>query len=228
MNYFLNIQCYQQQASTNRFSKMEITTGNKSGSSGSKSKSGVGKSGIKKMNKKEASKWFQGLTRLERSLLKQEKKTSSSEGGKPKKEMHERERQLLLKRQSEHEARMKAQLQSKAEITKQIQKCKDMRTRLIPFQMRLEQMKLRQSHNYDRYTQSPHFQFKLGILECGISNELRLIQDEEKALFDMHHKHHCIKNSIKDIITKRTALSNPYTRIQTKIYVDNVYKMVTV
>jgi hypothetical protein len=228
LNYFLNIQCYQQQASTNRFSKMEITTGNKSsGSSRSKSKSGVGKSGIKRMNKKEASKWFQGLTRLERSLLKPYK-TSSSEEKKPKKEMHERERQLLLKRRSEHEERMKAQLQSKAEITKQIQKCKDMRTRLIPFQMRLEQMKLHQSHNYHRYTQSPHFQFKLGILECGISNELRLIQDEEKALFDMQHKHHCIKNSIKDIITKRTALSNPYTRIQAKIYVDNVYKMVTV
>ena len=207
---------------------MEITTGNKSGSSGSKSKSGVGKSGIKRMNKKEASKWFQGLTRLERSLLKPYNKTSSDEERKPKKEMHERERQLLFKRRSEHEARMKAQLQFKAEITKQMQKCKDMRTRLIPFQMRLEQMKLHQSHNYQRYTQSPHFQFKLGILECGISNELRLIQDEEKALFDMHHKHHCMKNSIKDIITKRTALSNPYTRIQAKIYVDNVYKMVTV
>lgn len=207
---------------------MEITTGNKSGSSGSKSKSGVGKSGIKKMNKKEASKWFQRLTRLERSLLKQEKKPSSSEEIKPKKEMHERERELLLKRRSEHEARMKAQLQSKAEITKQIQKCKDMRTRLIPFQMRLEQMKLHESHNYQRYTQYSHFHFKVGILECGISNELRLIQDEEKTLFDMHHKHHCIKNSIKDIITKRTALSNPYTRIQAKIYVDNVYKLVTV
>jgi hypothetical protein len=180
------------------------------------------------MNKKEASKWFQRLTRLERSLLKQEKKTSSDEERKSKKEMHERERQLLLKRRSEHEARMKAQLQSKAEITQQIQKCKDMRTRLIPFQMRLEQMKLHESHSYHRYTQSSHFQFKLGILESGISNELRLIQDEEKVLFDMHHKHNCIKNSIKDIIAKRTAPSNPYTRIQAKIYVDNVYKLVTV
>jgi hypothetical protein len=207
---------------------MEITTGNKSGSSGSKSKSGVGKSGRKRMNKKEASKWFQRLTRLERSLLKQEKKTSSSEEIKTKKEMHERERELLLKRRSEHEARMNAQLQSKAEITKQIQKCKDMRTRLIPFQMRLAQMQLHQSHSYHQYTRSAHFLFKLGILECGISNELRLIQDEEKVLFDMQHKHHCIKNSIKDIITKRTALSNPYTRIQAKIYVDNVYKLVTV
>jgi hypothetical protein len=207
---------------------MEITTGNNSRSSGSKSKSGVGKSGIKRMNKKEASKWFQRLTRLERSLLKQEKKTSSDEERKSKKEMHERERQLLLKRRSEHEARMKAQLQSKAEITKQIQKCKDMRTRLIPLQMRLEQMKLHESHSYHRYTQSSHFQFKLGILESGISNELRLIQDEEKVLFDMHHKHNCIKNSIKDIIAKRTAPSNPYTRIQAKIYVDNVYKLVTV
>lgn len=207
---------------------MEITTGNNSRSSGSKSKSGVGKSGIKRMNKKDASKWFQTLTRLERSLLKQEKKTSSDEERKSKKEMHERERQLLLKRRSEHEARMKAQLQSKAEITKQIQKCKDMRTRLIPFQMRLEQMKLHESHSYHRYTQSSHFQFKLGILESGISNELRLIQDEEKVLFDMHHKHNCIKNSIKDIIAKRTALSNPYTRIQAKNYVDDVYKMVTV
>ena len=208
---------------------MEITTCNKSsGSSGSKSKSGVGKSGIKRMNKKDASKWFQTLTRLERSLLKQETKSSSSEERKPKKEMHERERQLLLKRRSEHEARMKAQLQSKAEITKQIQKCKDMRTRLIPFQMRLEQMQLHQSHNYQRYTQYSNFHFKFGILECGISNELRLIQDEEKALFDMHHKHNCIKKSIKDIITKTTALSNPYSRIQAKQYVDNVYKLVTV
>ena len=212
---------------------MEITTDNKSGSSRSKSKSGVSKSGRKRMSKKEASKWFQTLTRLERSLLKQEKNSSSSssssdEEKKIKKEMHERERELLLKRRSEHEARMKAQLQSKAEITKQIQKCKDMRTRLIPFQMRLEQMQLHQSHNYQRYTQYSDFHFKFGILECGISNELRLIQDEEKVLFDMHHKHNCIKKSIKDIITKTTALSNPYSRIQAKQYVDNVYKLVTV
>jgi hypothetical protein len=212
-------------------SKMEFTTGNKSGSSassGSKSKSGVSKSGRKRMNKKEASKWFQTLTRLERSLLKQEKNSSSSEERKPKKEMHERERELLLKRRSEHEARMKAQLQSKAEITKQIQKCKDMRTRLIPFQMRLAQMQLHQSHSYQQYTRSTHFLFKLGILECGISNELRLIQNEEKVLFDMHHKHNCIKKSIKDIIEKRTTHSNPYTKVQAKNYVDNVYKLVTV
>lgn len=204
---------------------MEITTGNKSGS---KYKSGVGKSGRKRMNKKEASKWFQGLTRLERSLLKQEKNSSSSssdEEKKTKKEMHERERELLLKRRSDHEARMKAQLQSKAEITKQIQKCKDMRSRLIPFQMRLEQMKLHESHAYHDYTQSSCFQFKFISLECGISNELRLIQHEEKVLFDMQHKHHCIKNSIKDIIAKRTT---HYTRIQAKKYVDDVYKMVTV
>lgn len=202
---------------------MEITTGNKSES---KSKSGVGKSGRKRMNKKEASTWFQGLTRLEQSLLKQEKNSSSSsEEKKTKKEMHQRERELLLKRRSEHEARMKAQLQSKAEITKQIQKCKDMRSRLIPFQMRLEQMKLHESHAYHDYTQSSHFQFKLVGLECGISNELRLIQHEEKVLFDMQHKHHCIKNSIKDIIAKRTT---HYTRFQAKKCVDNVYKLVTV
>ena len=202
---------------------MEITTGNKSES---KSKSGVGKSGRKRMNKKEASTWFQGLTRLEQSLLKQEKNSSSSsEEKKTKKEMHQRERELLLKRRSEHEARMKAQLQSKMEITKQIQKCKDMRSRLIPFQMRLEQMKLHESHAYHDYTQSSHFQFKLVGLECGISNELRLIQHEEKVLFDMQHKHHCIKNSIKDIIAKRTT---HYTRFQAKKCVDNVYKLVTV
>jgi hypothetical protein len=204
---------------------MEITTGNKSGS---KSKSaGVGKSGRKRMNKKEASKWFQTLTRLERSLLKQEKNSSSSssssdEEKKTKKEMHDRERELLLKRRSEHEARMKAQLQSKAEITKQIQKCKDMRSRLIPHQMRLEQMQLHHSHAYHDYTQSALFMFKLGILECGISNELRLIQHEEKVLFDMQHKHHCTKKSIKDIIAKRTTHSNPYTKVQAKNYVDDV------
>ncbi len=222
MNYVLNIQCYQQQID----SKMEITTGNKSGSE-SKSKSGVGKSGIKRMNKKEASKWFQGLTRLERSLLKQEKNSSSSssdEDKKTKKEMHQRERELLLKRRSEHEARMKAQLQSKAEITQQIQKCKEMRSQLIPFQMRLEQMKLHESHN-SQQTGSSHFQYKLGMLECGISNQLRLIKNEERVLFDMHHKHHCIKESIKDIIAKRTT---HYTRIQAKKCVDNVYKLVTV
>ena len=225
MNYFLNIQCYQHQQID---SNMEITTGNKSGS---KSKSGVGKSGRKRMNKKEASKWFQTLTRLERSLLKQEKNSSSSSSSdeeKTKKEMHERERELLLKRRSEHEARMKAQLQSKAEITKQIQKCKDMRSRLIPHQMRLEQMQLHHSHAYHDYTQSSHFQFKLVGLECGISNELRLIQNEEKVLFDMQHKHHCIKKSITEIIKKTTTLSNPYTRVQAKNYVDDVYKMVTV
>jgi hypothetical protein len=49
---------------------MEFMTDNKTKS---KSKLGVGKSGRKRMNKKEASKWFQTLTRLERSLLKQEK-----------------------------------------------------------------------------------------------------------------------------------------------------------
>ena len=140
--------------------------------------------------------------------------------------MHERERELLLKRRSEHEARMKAQLQSKAEITKQIQKCKDMRSRLIPHQMRLEQMKLHESHNtYHRYTQSSQFFYKLGNLEAKVSHELRLIQNEEKVLFDMQHKHHCIKNSIKDIIAKITT---HYTRIQAKNCVDNVYKMVTV
>jgi hypothetical protein len=192
----------------------------------SKSKSGVGKSGRKRMSKKEASKWFQTLTRLERSLLKQEKNSSSSssssssdEEKKNKKEMHERERELLLKRRSEHEARMKAQLQSKAEITKQIRKCKDMRSQLIPHQMRLEQMKLHESHAYHDYTKSAHFMFKLGILECGISNELRLIQNEEKVLFDMQHKHHCTKKLIKDIIAKRTT---HYTKVQAKNYVDDV------
>jgi len=197
---------------------MEITIIDKS-----KSKSGVGKSGRKRMNKKEASKWFQTLTHLERLLLKQEKNSSSSgDEKKTKKEMHERERELILKRRSEHEARMKAQLQSKAEITKQIQKCKDMRSQLIPHQMRLAQMQLHQSHAYHDYTQSALFMFKLGILECGISNELRLIQHEEKVLFDMQHKHHCTKKSIKDIIAKRTTHSNPYTKVQAKKYVDDV------
>jgi hypothetical protein len=197
---------------------MEFTTDNKTKS---KSKSGVGNSGRKRMNKKEASKWFQTLTRLERLLLKQEKNSSSSsdEDKKNKKEMHERERELLLKRRSEHEARMKAQLQSKVDITKQIQKCKDMRSQLIPHQMRLAQMQLHQSHAYHDYTQSALFMFKLGILECGISNELRLIQHEEKVLFDMQHKHHCTKKSIKDIIEKRTT---HYTRFQAKKYVDDV------
>jgi flagellar biosynthesis GTPase FlhF len=204
---------------------MEFMTDNKTKSN---SKLGVSKSGRKRMNKKEASKWFQTLTRLERSLLKQEKNSSSSsssssdEGKKIKKEMHERERELLLKRRSEHEARMKAQLQSKAEITKQIQKCKDMRSQLIPHQMRLAQMQLHQSHAYHDYTRSAHFYFKLGMLDCGISNQLRLIQNEEKVLFDMQHKHHCTKKSIKDIIAKRTTHSNPYTKVQAKNYVDDV------
>ena len=192
-------------------------------------KSGLGKSGRKRMNKKEASKWFQGLTRLERSLLKQEKNSSSlPEKRKPKKEMHKRERELLLKRRSEHEARMKAQLQSKAEITQQIQKCKDMRSRLIPLQMRLEQMKLHESNNYTFHEcaqSSSQFLYKLGLLKSKVSYELRLIQNEEKVLFDMQRKHHCIKNSIKDIIAKRTT---HYTRIQAKNCVDDVYKMVTV
>jgi len=193
-----------------------------------KFKSGVGKfSGIKRRNKKEASEWFQSLSRIEQLLVKQEANASSSSSKerKPKKEMHQRERELLLKRRSEHEARMKVQLQSKAEITQQIQKCKDMRSQLIPHQMRLEQMQLQQSHNSHQYTGSSHFQFKLGMLECGISNQLRLIQDEEKVLFDMHQKHHCIKNSITDIIEKRTT---HYTRIQAKNCVDDVYKMITV
>jgi hypothetical protein len=201
-------------------------------------KSGVGKSsGIKRRNKKEASEWFQSLSDIEKLLVKQEANPSSSsslEKRKTKKEMHERERELLLKRQTEHEARMKAQLQSKAKITQQIQKCKDMRSGLITFQMRLEQMKLHESHNYHPYTRSSHFYFKLGILECGISNQLRLIRDEEKVLFDMQHKHHCIKKSITDIIEKRktSSFSYPYARlcarIQAKNYVDYVYNLATV
>ena len=215
---------------------MEITTtGNKSGS-GSKSKSGLsGKSGIKRRNKKEASKWFHDLSPVEQSLLKQEKNSSSSlssdEEKKTKKEMHQRERELLLKRRSEHEARMKAQLKSKAEITKQIQKCKDMRSQLIPYHMRLYQMRLKQMHNYhDDYTRSSHFQFKLGMMECGISNQIRLIQNEEKVLFDMQHKHHFIKKSITEIIEKikTSSFSKLYTRVQTKNYVDYVYNLVTV
>ena len=225
MNYVLNTQCYQQQVDY----QMEITVTGKS-----KSKSGVGKSGIKRMNKKEASEWFQSLSPAAKSLLKQKSNSSSSSGEekKTKKEMmHERERELILRRRTEHEARMKAQLQSKAEITQQIQKCKEIRNRLIPLQMRLNQMKLHESHNtYHRYTQSSQFFYKLGNLEAKISHELRLIQNEEKVLFDMHNKHHCIKNSIKDIIAKITAISktNPYTRIQAKNYVDNIYNLVTV
>jgi hypothetical protein len=200
----------------------------------SKSKSGLGKSsGLKKMNKKEASEWFQGLSPVEQLLLKQEKNSSSNEDKNPKKEMHERERELLLKRRSEHEARMKAQLQSKAEITQQIQKCKDMRSRLIPHQMRLEQMQLHEFHYtfHKHYAESSSkFFYELGMLKAKVLYELDLIQREEKVLFDMHEKHHCIKKSITEIIekTKTTALSNPYTRIQAKNYVDNVYKMVTV
>ena len=221
MNYVLNTQCYQQQVDY----QMEITVTGKS-----KSKSGVGKSGIKRMNKKEASEWFQSLSPAEKSLLKQKSNSSSSSGEekKTKKEMmHERERELILRRRTEHEARMKAQLQSKAEITQQIQKCKDMRSRLIPVQMRLEQMKLHES-NYTFHEcaqSSSQFLYKLGLLNSNVSYELRLIKNEERSLFDMHHKHHCIKNSIKDIIAKRSA---HYTRIQAKNCVDDVYKMVTV
>ena len=194
------------------------------------SKSGVGKSsGIKKMNKKQASKWFQNLSPADQSLLKQQTNSSSSslKEIKPKKEMHERERQMILKRRSEHEARMKAQLQSKAEITQQIQKCQQLRRQLIPFQMRLEQM-MQMHESYCAPTSSSEFFYNLGNLDSKVSNELRFIKNEEKVLFDMQHKHHCIKNSIKDIIAKTTALSNPYTRIQAKNSVDNVYNLVTV
>lgn len=209
--------------------KMETITTTTRG----KFKSGVGKSsGMKRRNKKEASEWFQSLSHIEQLLVKQEANaSSSSKERKPKKEMHERERELLLKRRSEHEARMKAQLQSKAEITKQIQKCQEMRRQLIPYHMRLYQMRLKQMHLHDDdYTRSSHFQFKLGMMECGISNQIRLIQDEEKVLFDMQHKHHFIKKSITEIIEKRktSSFSKLYTRVQTKNYVDDVYKLVAV
>ncbi len=213
----------QQQVATSQLNYKMETTGK------SKSKSGVGKSsGIKRMNKKEASAWFQGLSPAEQSLLKQKSNSSSSsslEEKKTKKEMHERERELILKRRSEHEARMKAQLQSKAEITQQIQKCRDMRSQLIPHQMRLEQMKLHESHT-SHFQYNLHFQYKLGMLGCGISNQLRLIQNEEKVLFDMQHKHYCIKKSVKNIIEKTKT---SYTRIQAKNYLDDIYKkLVTV
>ena len=194
-----------------------------------KSKSGVGKSsGIKRRIKKEASEWFQSLSHIEQLLVKQEANaSSSSKERKTKKEMHERERELLLKRRSEHEARMKAQLESKAKITQQIQKCQEMRRQLIPLQMRLEQVQL---HEYYNTPSSSKFYLKLGNMKAKVSNELQLIHHEEKALFEMHEKHHCTKKSITDIIekTKRTALSNPYTRVQAKNYVDNVYNLVTV
>jgi hypothetical protein len=64
--------------------------------------------------------------------------------------------------------------------------------------------------------------YNLGNLDSKVSNELRFIKNEEKVLFDMQHKHHCIKNSIKDIIAKRTTHSNPYTKVQAKNYVDDV------
>jgi len=208
--------------------KMETALTFKSNNS-KKSKSGLGKSsGIKRMNKKEASAWFQNLLPAEQSLLKQKSNSSSSsslEERKTKKEMHERERELILKRRSEHEARMKAQLQSKSEITQQIQKCKDMRSQLIPHQMRLEQMKLHESHT-SHFQYNLHFQYKLGMLGCGISNQLLLIKNEEKVLFDMQHKHHCIKKSVKNIIEKTKT---SYTKVQAKNYLDNVYKkLVTV
>jgi hypothetical protein len=197
-----------------------------------KSKSGVGKSsGIKRRNKKEASEWFQSLSHIEQLLVKQEANaSSSSKERKTKKEMHERERELLLKRRSEHEARMKAQLESKAKITQQIQKCQEMRRQLIPYHMRLYQMRLKQMQPHDDYTRSSHFQFKVGMMESGISNQIRLIQNEEKVLFDMQHKHHFIKKSITEIIekTKTSSFSKLYTRVQAKNYVDDVYKMVAV
>jgi hypothetical protein len=197
-----------------------------------KSKSGVGKSsGIKRRNKKEASEWFQSLSHIEQLLVKQEANaSSSSKERKTKKEMHERERELLLKRRSEHEARMKAQLESKAKITQQIQKCQEMRRQLIPYHMRLYQMRLKQMQPHDDYTRSSHFQFKVGMMESGISNQIRLIQNEEKVLFDMQHKHHFIKKSITEIIekTKTSSFSKLYTRVQAKNYVDDVYKLVAV
>ena len=197
-----------------------------------KSKLGVGKSsGIKRRSKKEASEWFQSLSHIEQLLVKQEANaSSSSKERKTKKEMHERERELLLKRRSEHEARMKAQLESKAKITQQIQKCQEMRRQLIPYHMRLYQMRLKQMQPHDDYTRSSHFQFKVGMMESGISNQIRLIQNEEKVLFDMQHKHHFIKKSITEIIekTKTSSFSKLYTRVQAKNYVDDVYKMVTV
>jgi hypothetical protein len=176
-------------------------------------KSGLGKSsGIKRRNKKEASEWFQSLSHIEQLLVKQEANASSSSSKerKTKKEMHERERELLLKRRSEHEARMKAQLQSKAEITNQIQKCQQLRRQLIPFQMRLEQMQMRGYH-----CASSELFYNLGNLDSKVSNELRLIQHEEKVLFDMQHKHHFIKKSITKIIekTKTSSFYNPYARI---------------
>ena len=177
----------------------------------------LGKVGMKKMDKKQASKWFQNLSPAEQLLLKQEKKSSPDEEKKPKKQMHERERQMMLKRRSEHEARMKAQLKSKAEITQQIQKCQELRRQLIPFQMRLQQMQMHES--YYNFHNCAQFFYNLGNLDSKVSNEMRFIKNEEKVLFDMQHKHHCIKNSIKDIIAKRTT---HYTKVQAKNYVDDV------
>ena len=180
---------------------------------------------MKRRNKKEASEWFQSLSHIEQLLVKQEANaSSSSKERKPKKEMHQRERELLLKRRSEHEARMKAQLESKAKITQQIQKCQEMRHQLIPLQMRLEQVQL---HEYYKTPSSSKFYLKLGNMKAKVSYELQLIHHEEKALFEMNEKHHCTKKSITDIIEK-TKTSKLYTRVQAKNYVDYVYNLVTV
>ena len=191
----LNCSVFELATSHNKSIMETIATGN--------FESGVGKSsGIKKYkrrNKKQASVWFQSLSHIEQLLMKQEATASSSstKEKKTKKEMPERERELMLKRKSEHEARMKAQLESKAEITKQIQKCQEMRRQLIPLQMRLEQVQL---HEYYNTPSSSKFYLKLGNMKANVSYELQLIHHEEKALFEMNEKHHCTKKSITDII----------------------------
>lgn len=158
-----------------------------------------------KMNKRDASKWYQSLSEEQRAELKQKNvqqaqaRTNKKTDSESKCKAHEK---------SAHDARMKAQKECKAKITRQIQKCQEMRQKLIPLQMRLGQVKLKDS--YDSYHNDyKNFcrPYKQNHLECLISAEMAKIIEEERILFNMQHRYKCIRSAVKECVAKTSALS---------------------
>lgn len=171
-----------------------------------------------KMNKRDASKWYQSLSEEQKAELKQ-KNVQQTQARTNKKTDSE------SKCKAAHDARMKAQKDCKAKITQQINKCQNMRQKLIPLQMRFGQVKLKDLydsyHNdYNNVCRSS----KQYHLECLISAEMAKIIEEERILFNMQHRYKCIRSAVKECVAKTTALSKyDKKRMCGKTNLTNIY-----
>lgn len=174
-----------------------------------------------KMNKRDASKWYQSLSEEQKAELKQKNAQTQAHTNKKT----DSESKCKAHEKSAHDARMKSQKDCKAKITQQIKKCQEMRQKLIPLQMRLGQVKLKDS--YDSYHNDynnicrPSKQYHL---ECSISVEMTKIIEEERILFNMQHRYKCIRGAVKACVAKTTALSKyDKERMCGKKELNNIY-----